>query len=793
MLYQHLKIACRNLKRNRVYTIVNVLGLSLGIASGIIIFSLIDFQLSFDTFHKNSDRIYRITSELPGGDKITYSAGVPSPLGKAFHDDFTYADRVARLTNSGNQLITLPNESSRKDFKVENKVAYADPSFFELFHFPLAYGNAKEALFQPNTAIITQKLAKRYFDTEDAIGRVIRLNNQENFTVTGILKDKPLNTDFKHEIFLSYAGLDDPNLDNWGAIYEGSQVFVLLKPGTAKKTVDKALTGLSRKYYGAEGAKTHQFKLQPLSDIHFNENLGNPHAKRYLWVLALVGLLLILTSCINFVNLATAQSINRTKEVGLRKILGSSRLQLFWQFIVETAVITFAALILINLLANIAIVMLNTYFDVQLTSVFINNWRFAIFAILTFLTMVALSGFYPAMIMTGIQPLASLKNKLSADQTNTFSLRKTLIIFQIVITQILLISTIVITRQINFSTNSDLGFEKQDILMLPVPLHDEVKMGTLRTRFRQIPAVGDISFCYNAPASIPNKNTGVQYAGRAFAEPWTINMKSGDDHFLSVFGIKLVAGRNLFPSDTTREFLVNETFVKKLGIDNAGEVIGKSISINGGTITAPIVGVVKDFYNYSFRDEVSPICIMSDKDDYLNCAVKIHSGDIAATLNSVKKIWNDTYPDQLYSFQFLDDRIADFYQTDKLILILIKVFTGIAIFVSCLGLYGMISFMAFRKTKEIGIRKVFGASVDRILWIFGREFMRLLLVAFAIAAPIGWCSMYLYLQGFTYRISIDAGVFVLAILVTTFIVALTICYRAVKAALANPVKSLRTE
>lgn len=790
MLTYHFKIALRNLRRNKVYAAVNVLGLSLGIASGVIIFSLINFQLGYDTFHKNPDRIYRVITELHG-EKITYSTGGPSPLGKAVRDDFIFADRVARLARYGDQLISFPN--SGEDLKVEKGVAYVDPAFFEIFNFPLAYGNAQKALTQPNKAVITKRLAKNYFDTEDATGKLIRVNNQVNFTVVGVLKDKPLNTDFNDEIYLSYASLDDPSQDNWDAIYSGMQVFALLQPGISDKAADKALTGLSRKYYPADQAKQHQFKLQPLSDFHFNETLGNPNAKSYLWALALVGLLLILTSCVNFINLATAQSINRTKEVGLRKILGSSRSRLFWQYIIETAVITLVALLLVNFMANLAIEILNSYFDAQIPISFINNRRFAIFVILTFFTVVLLSGFYPAMVLMKIQPLASLKNELSSDQTKTFSLRKALIVLQFVIAQMLIISTIVITRQIDFSTSADLGFEKKDILMLPVPLQDAAKMNTLRTRFGEIPGIMAVSFCYNAPASGSNLTTGVRYANKQADEPWGINMKYGDDQFISIFGIKLIAGRNIFPSDSTREFLVNETFVKKLGINNPQEVIGKNISINGATITAPIVGVVKDFHNYSLRDEITPVCIMSDKDDYMNCAVKINNGNIPGTLNAIKKIWNSTYPEKLYSFQFLDDRVAKFYQTDKLVLRLIKLFTGIAIFISCLGLYGMISFMAFRKTKEIGIRKVLGASVQQILWLFGKEFGNLLLLAFLISAPIAWWCMHLYLQEFRYRISMNAGVFILAILLTTSIAVITIFYRALKAAMANPVNAMRTE
>lgn len=792
MLRNYFITAWRNLKRNRAYTVVNILGLALGIASGIIIFSLIDFQLGLDNFHPHADRTYRIVSELHGN-KITYSEGTPIPLGKAFQDDYAYAERVVRVADFNDQLITLPAEPGRQRFKDESGVTYVDPSFFDIFYFPLAYGTAGSALAQPNTAVITKKLAKRYFDTEDAVGKVFQLNNGEHFTVVGVLNDKPLNTSLRHEIYLSYANLKDSNADNWGAIFGNMQVFITLARGVSKEAVDRALTGLSKKYYQSGEAEVHRFTLQPLADIHFNESLGNPHAKRYLWALALVGLLLIVTSCVNFVNLATAQAINRNKEVGLRKIMGSSRAQLFWQFIVETALVTLAAMVLTNLLANIALTALSTYADIQLSITFLNNWRFAVFVIATFLLMVVLSGFYPAMVIVGVQPLASLSNKLSAHQTNTFSLRKALITFQLIIAQILVISTIVITKQIDFSTNADLGFDKQDMVMLPIPAHDEVKMSTLRTRFETIPAVSGVTFCFSAPASGSNMTTGVRYANRDQDEPWGINMKYGDDQYLSVFDIPVVAGRNLFPADTTRELLVNETFVKKLGIEDPREVIGQRISINGGTITAPIVGVMKDFYNYSFRSEIAPTCVLSDVDDYRNCAVKVHSDDVAATLRSLEQVWNEVYPEHLYSFQFLDERIAGFYQNDIMILRLIQVFAALAVFISCLGLYGMVSFMALRKTKEIGVRKVLGASVQRILWLFGREFGKLVLLAFLVAAPVAWWGMHLYLQGFTYRIALDFGIFILALSVTTVIAVATVCYRATAAALANPAETLRTE
>ena len=797
MFKNYFKIGWRNLLRHKGYAFINIAGLSLGIACAILIFTLVRFQLSFDSFHPDKDRIYRIVTEFHE-EKTSYTGAIPQPLGKAFRNDFTFAEKTARVVDYRGTLISLPGEKEVKKFEEEHGVVFAEPAFFDLFRFPMIRGDAHTALLDPNSAIVTESIAKKYFGSGEAMGKLIRLDNKTNFTIKGILKDLPANTDRKQEIYLSYDNLKDRNPwlasdSSWGGIYSGSMAFTLLKPGISAALVNKAFPQLSNKYYKGRDAKTFQFRLQPLADMHFNPDFGGAADKKYLWALGFIGLFLIITACVNFVNLATAQALNRSKEVGIRKVLGSLRSQLFWQFIAETTLITLFALLLAYGLSFLALPSLNHLLKIKMSLGLFSNWQLPVFLLILTGIVIFLSGSYPGLILARFQPVLALKSKLSQAHIGGFSLRRILVVAQFTISQILIIGTIVIASQVNYSKTTDLGFNKEALVNLPIPTNDKIKMSSLHNRLSEVSGVEKISLCWQPPASRRNNNTSVRFANRAEDEHWDINLKMADDQYLSTFGLQLAAGRNFYPSDTTREFLVNETFVKKLNLRSPQDVIGRKLSINGGGTTAPIVGVVRDFYNYSFHMEISPICIMPDREQYSTCSIKINLHNTRAALASFEKIWNDIYPEYLYSYHFLDDRIAEFYEMDTIMLTLVEAFAGIAILIGCLGLYGLVSFMALRKTKEIGVRKVLGAGLGNILWLFGKEFSRLLLIAFAIAAPLAGWAMTMYLRDFKYRIHIGAGIFAMAILFTFLVAALTVGYRSLRSALANPVKSLRSE
>ncbi|HTI10629.1 MAG TPA: ABC transporter permease [Puia sp.] len=794
MIKNYFKIAWRTLLRNRTYAAINVAGLTLGIAAAILIFTILSYQLSFDTFHPNKDRIYRIVTEFHD-QRTDYSPAVPQPLGKAFRNDYTFADQTARVVSYRNMLITLPEEKEVKKFIEDKGVAFAEPAYFDIFDFPLLEGDKRTALLRPNSALITRSIAQKYFGDASPIGKRIRLDNRIDFTITGILKDLPANTDRSQQIYLSYDNLKQQNSwfasdSSWGNVYTGSMCFVRLKPSVTAAQVNKAFPGFVAKYFKGDDLRVWQFRLQPLTEIHFDTRYDGYFDKKYHMALFFIGVFLIVIACVNFINMATAQALSRAREVGVRKVLGSLRNQLFWQFITETALITLLAGVLALGLAFLALPELNQLTMSQMSIRLFSGWQLPTFLTLILAVIIFLSGAYPGLVLARFQPVLALKSKLSQAHVGGFSLRRILVTSQFAIAQLLVIGMIIIGYQMHYSMTADMGFDKESIVTLPLPVNDLTKMHSLRDRLSALSGVEKISLSMQPPASRRNNNTDVHFENRPESERWSVNLKPADDQYISTFGLKLAAGRNLYPADTIREYLVNETFARKIGI-SPQNIIGKMITIDD--TKAPIVGVVNDFHNYSLHSDIEAVAVMPNYYRYQSCSMRIDPRHIREVLASAEKIWNSTYPDYLYSYTFLDERIADFYFLDNILLTLIEVFAGIAIFISCLGLYGLVSFMAVRKTKEIGVRKVLGAGISQILWLFGKEFTRLIVIAFLIAAPVGWWVTHSYLQSFQYRVHVGPVMFLAAISFTFVIAALTVGYRSIRAALANPVKSLRTE
>ncbi len=801
MIQNYLKISAKILLRNKSYSLLNIIGLSLGITCALIIFLILDLQLSYNRDHKTADRTYRIVtdSHYPEGD-IGHSPGVPLPLGAALRSDFPFLEKVVMINGLHSAQIAVLGADNVpiKKFNEKNLfgscIGFVEPSLFDIFDYSWLTPNAAASLNEPNTAVITEKLARKYFDTDNPIGKMLRVNNKVEVKVTGVIKDLPVNTDLLYEFFISFKTLEiyQPKAtSDWGSFNSGIQCFVVMVENQPITQLTSQFDAFNKKYLSESEAKEYRFQAQPLSDVHYNRTYGGQVNKSYLWAFALVGLFLIVSACVNFVNMATAQALQRAKEVGIKKVIGGTRTQLFWQFMSETAIITLLSVALAIATTELLTPSVNSLFAGVFTISLHFSMPVLMFLSVLSLLVIFLSGAYPALILSGFKPITALKGKISTRQVGGISVRRGLVVVQFFITQLLIICTIVIAQQMDFSKNMDLGFDKEGILLVDIPKSDKAKKETLRTQLTQLAGVEKISLTFSPPNYNSNITSEYKYSNQAKKEGNEFNVKVGDDNYLSTFGLQLVAGRNIQKSDSITEAVVNEKFVNEVGEKSPNDVIGKTLTIWNKSV--PIVGVVKDFHAYSTRIGIEPVCIVSNYDNYSRCAVKLNPRNLTTTLPILENAWNAVYPEYAYQSEWLDENIARFYIAEDIILRFIRGFAFIAILIGCLGLYGLVSFIAAQKTKEIGIRKILGASMQSILAIFSKEFITLILIAFALAAPLSWWAMSQWLQGYVYRIPLGIGVFLLAISTTLLIAAITIAQQAVKAAVANPVKSLRTE
>ena len=794
MLRNYFKIAIRNITRSLSYTVINVSGLSLGITCAILIFSIITYHLSFDNFHNNTDRVYRFVTEQHR-DQVSYVSSVPPAFGLAFRNDYTFGEKVARICTLTEQLITIEENGNAKKFKED--LSFAESEFFQIFNFPIVAGQSKNVLTEPNTAIISERMAKKYFGNQSPLNKTFRFDNNVDFKIVGVLQDIPHNTDFRSEIYFSYSTIGKysewyAQEDAWGGITTEIQSFARLQPGVTTTEVETVLPAYVKKYR-AESKNVHHYKLQPMSDVHFNPQYQGVMSKTNLGVLGLIGIFLVITAALNFINLATAQAVNRSREIGVRKALGSARIQLFWQFTIETSVIVILSSVLAFCIAYAVLPFVNTLFHTRVSLNPLADPSLIMFMTGLAICVTLLSGSYPGLILSGFNPVAALKGKLSAQVKGNFNLRRGLITAQFTIAQVLLIGLIVIMYQLDYFKQTDMGFNQEAIIMLPLGSKD-TKTKTLKDQFLQIPNVVNVTQCFAPPASNNyNWGTSITYDNRTETEAFSVSFKGADEDFISTFDINLVAGRNLLPSDTVREFLVNEMVVRKLNLSSPEEILGRTISMQGGTWKGPVVGVVRDFHDQSFKSAISPAIFTTSLGSYNEYAVKINMAEASTTLAALEKTWSNMYPDKLYEYEFLDQQTAQFYEAEQSMLQLIQAFSFIALFIGCMGLYGLVSFMAIQKTKEIGIRKVLGGSIAHILWIFGKEFSRLIVIAFMLAAPLGWWIMSRWLENYEYAFDMTWWVFAMEILIISFICFLTIGFRSAKAAMTNPVNSLRTE
>ena len=794
MFKNYLKIAWRNLLKRKVFASINILGLAIGFASATLIYLFLSYHLSFDNFHLNSDRIYRFTTE-EHRDDVEYEASVPPAFAKVFREEYDYSENVAKIVWRDDMILDLVKNNNQVKFK--QNVAYAEEDFFKIFNFPLLNGSNDISLSAPNTAVMTENIAMAMFGKVDVVGETFVLENNETIEITGILKNLPRNSFLDTEVFISF-----PNLANnfafaagesWGGITSNLECFARLQPNQDIDAIQTALLELP-KTHRPESKNKHVYKLQPLSNMHFNPDYGglNP---TFLIVFGIIGLFLIVIACINFINISTAQAFYRSKEIGVRKVLGSFKHHLFWQFLSETFVISLLAVGLGVFLAILFLPSFNALFELELTYTDLLSYKFMLFLFLTLSLVSFLSGSYPGILMSRIVPVLALKGKLGHNDTGGQTTRKILVIAQFSISIILIVSTLIISKQIDYAVNSDLGFDKESIVMLDIPADIEpIKFQSLKERLNQIASVKSVSACLSSPGGATNNwGTSVKYNNRPEYEEFNISAKIGDEDYIETFDIPLVAGRNFFKNDSVTEVLVNEKFGQKLGLASSEELLGKKLIAAGGDVDATIVGVIKDFHNQSFTENINPVFVAANSNWYGEIALKINHLNTESTLNQIENEWSKTFSDYIFDYRFLDERIAEQYETEQRYLSLSKAFAALAIFIGCLGLYGLILFFVGQRKKEIGIRKVLGSTITDVLALFSIDFLKLIALAGIIATPLAWYFMEQWLQGYTYRTEIHWWYFAIAIFAIVVVTMATISYQTVKVAITSPVKSLRTE
>lgn len=805
MIKNYLKIALRNLKRHKAFSFINITGLAIGIASCLLLFTVVKYELSYDKFQPGYNNIYRVVTEDKTADGVLHTPGIPFPALEALRIDIPEMDFGVLMANYGSQ-VSVPgsdenNAAPGKKFIEKSGFFFADPQFFKVFNYTWLTGSP-EVLKEPNVTVLTQKMATKYFgDWKNATGKSLKLDNAITVRVAGILKDVNANTDFPLAIVTSYETAKSSKgvyfySEQWGATTSNFQIYARLPENVSADKINNQFLAFSKKKYAERNRTIRTNFLQPLSELHFDKRFevyGDHTTDRAtLWTLTLIGLFIIIMACINFINLSTAQAVGRSKEIGIRKVLGSNRRQLFNQVMGETAFIVIASVVLATCIAALCLPFIKHIASIEEPLGFL-NWQTIAFLLILIVFVTLFAGLYPAMILSGFKPVLAIKNKITSANIGGISLRRGLVVSQFAISQILIIGTIVAVTQMKYVRNADLGFAKDAILIINSNTDSaaQSRQKMFDYKLRQLPGVEAVSFSSDVPSSDNNSATNFAYDHRP-DENFSLYMKFADENYFKAYGLQFISGRIFSESDTLNEVVVNETLVKKLGVKDAALVIGKEIRV-GGPPWKTIVGVVKDFKTNSLKEDIKPLMIAENRKYYSVAGVKLKTSNLNKAQASVEAVWNETFPEYAYTTTYMDESLAEFYKQDEQLALLYKWFAGIAIFISCLGLYGLVSFMAVQKTKEVGIRKVLGATSGNIVYLFSKEFTILIGVAFVIAAPLAWLMMNSWLQDFVYRIKLGAGVFIIAVFISVIIAWLTVGYKAVKAAVANPVKSLRTE
>jgi len=801
MLKTYFKIGWRNIRKNKLYSFINLTGLTVGITCCILIGLYISDEISYDRFHVNADRIVRVTMQYGSSGTINDVAQTGTKVGPQFKrtfpavEDYVRTMKYARVVARNNKLFD------------EKNFLYADASFFKIFSFPLIKGDAANALNTTDKIVLTESAAKKYFGNEDAIGRTLRVGDSKDFIVSGIAKDVPGNSQIKFDFVTSFNNLNAAKTEQWWTanyvtyllLHDKSQVNLLQQNITAYMQTDAV-----RKEAELKGNDFLTYYIQPLTKVHLYSSLEGfePNGSiTYVYILAIIGILILTIACVNYTNLATAQSAGRSAEIGIRKVMGAVKWQLFGQFIGESLLITFIAVVFALFISMQLLPLFNSITGKQLTASSLLQIQPLLSIILGGVIIGFLAGAYPALALSNTVITKILKAGFSFSTSGT-GLRKSLIVFQFVISIFLIISTIIVLQQVKFIQQKDLGYDKERIIVLPVDskMHVDNIYESLKKQITLVPGVSSVSGSYDLPTFI-QWGDGINADDGTGKKSLSLNALPVDLDFIKTMGMKIVTGSDytaadlklLDTSDNGKNFhytyMLNETAVKKLGW-TPQQAIGKTIDKG---VTGTVKAVVKDFHFASMHQPIGPLVLFLDRSEVFNMYIKVSGNNLPSMIQQLQSIWKERVPFRPFEYHFLDEDYNSLYKSEQTTAKVFTVFSALAILLACLGLFGLAAFTTVQRTKEIGIRKVLGASLGNIAAMLSSHFIKLVAISILIASPVAWWACNKWLQDFAYRIPVEWWVFILAGIIAITITVITVSYHALKAATANPAKSLRTE
>ncbi len=787
MFKNYFTSAFRSMRRNLSFTFLNIAGLSLSVASCLAIFLIVKNELGYDSFSKKADRTYRVTLNA-----LDYNSNISMAIVPKLRNDFPELENITQVFFENESVVKVGQN------KYEQKnIALADSQFVKVFDFQWISGNPETALSEPNSAVLTETIAHKYFGNKPAMGQTFSIANEYTVKVTGVIKDPPANTSlpFQFLVSLSSVKYNEGMFRIFYAIPGGSYAYIVIPEHYSIHQLEKKIPAFISKNWGKEIAAEAHLPMQPLKDIHFDQryinNIVTPVSKDTYLGIAAIGGFIIIMACINFINLSTAQSVKRSKEVGVRKVLGAGKPQLVQQFLGETTILVLISVVLGLVLTAFAFPEISRWLDIKIDLKQLTDPGVLGLMAGTVILIILLAGLYPAFVLSAFNPVDSLKRKTSMSFRG-INLRKGLVLVQFVISQILIVGTLVVAHQMKFFQDEDLGFNKEAVVNFQIP--DQSKKDVLRQQLQSEPGLTDISLSSGAPVYFSNA-TSFSCIQRGITKDDVTEVKFVDDHYMDMFGLKMLAGEKVsrkHEKDSTNKIVINETMMHKLGIQNPADAIGQYINL-GGEDHSYIIGVVQDFQSESKHKKRRSCALLYRPDNFYMASVRIKPGAIHQTLQHIDKTWSALFPNNVFSYEFIDEHIASWYLQEAKVYTAFKLFSSLAIIIGCLGLYGLVAFAAVQRTKEVGIRKVLGASLFDITGLFAKEFIALIFLAFVIAIPVGYYFMHSWLENFAYHIDIGKSIFLIAVGISLMIAAITISFQAVKAALANPVVSLRSE